>query len=110
MGLYAVRSVVVGRREKEFGIRLAVGALPRQIAGLVLRAGALSLAGGVALDAGAGTLTLRFFEPFLYRVETWDVAVLASVLGTVVLTGLLASLAPAARAANVDPNEQLRTE
>jgi ABC-type antimicrobial peptide transport system permease subunit len=109
-GLYAVLSLWVRQRETEFGIRLAIGALPRQIGGLALRSGARAVAWGALLGAAGAAIGLRFLEPFLYKVEIWHAPTFVAVLATLLVTGLAASIGPSSRAATVDPVDQLRRE
>jgi predicted permease len=103
VGLYGVIAYAVGQRTREIGVRVALGAEPRDIGRLVLRDGAiLALAGltiGLACAAAAG----RMIESFLYGVGHTDAPTYVSIALLLGAVGLLASYLPARRAMQVDP-------
>lgn len=110
IGIYGVKSYVVSRRTREFGIRLAVGAHPRALLWQVMREG-LRLTGigiiiGVMLALGAGQL----LQHVLYRVSGAEPLVLIAAPAILLGASLLAALLPALRATRVDPTIALRTE
>jgi hypothetical protein len=108
--LYGVLAFVVGRRTREIGIRMAIGAQPREVMALFLKQG-LTLA---ALGSGGGLVlaiaTTRLLSAFLYGVAVRDPA--SFVVGAVVLlvVALGATYLPSRRAARVDPMVALRHE
>lgn len=109
-GLYAAVAFLTARRTREFGIRMAIGARPGDVLGLVLRQGfGLALAGGAAglLAAFAASRLLR---GFLYGVSENDAVVLASSVLAAALLGVIASAIPAWRAIRIDPARTLRYE
>jgi putative ABC transport system permease protein len=110
MGLYAVVSYAVARRTREIGIRMALGAKPRNVMRLVVREGMwLSLVGmaiGLLVAFGVGLVLSRL----LYGVAPLDVAVLVSVTALLVTVSALACYVPARRATRVDPLVTLRYE
>ena len=110
VGLYGLMGSVVGRREREFGIRAALGATPATVARLVFRhAGRLALA-GVAVGLGVSLAAAQGLADLLYGVDARDpltFAVVTLALGAAVMT---ACVAPARRAARVDPVDVLRAE
>jgi predicted permease len=108
LGVYAVLSFLVSRRMREFGIRLALGAVPRDVRWLVLREGAVL--GAVGLGAGvAGALLLtRWLSTELHGVSPFDPLTYLVVVGTIGLVTLLACLVPAQRAVRVNPLTVLR--
>ena len=110
VGLYGVMAFTVGRRTREMGVRMALGAQPRSVVGLVLRQGLGQLAAGMvvglALAAGVGNL----LKMVLFDVQPRDPVVFGGVVLTLVATGLVANLVPARRATRVDPMIALRTE
>ncbi|HYN06169.1 MAG TPA: ABC transporter permease [Vicinamibacterales bacterium] len=110
LGVYGVKSYVVSRRTREFGIRIALGAHPRALLWQVLREGgritAIGIAIGLVLALGAG----QFLQGILYGVNAIEPVVL--VIAPLILLGasLLASYIPALRATRVDPTVALRSE
>lgn len=109
-GLFGVLSYAVGRRRREFGIRTALGASPRQIRGLVLRDGARVAALGVAAGIAASVALVRAIASLQYGVTGFDPATWTLVLGLLVATTLAASWRPARAAARVDPVTLLRED
>jgi predicted permease len=110
IGLYGALAAVVGERRREIGVRLALGAEPRQVVTMVIRGG-LWLAGvGVAIGlAGAFGLS-RFLSAILYDVTPVDPMTFALTPIIFVAVGAVASWLPARRAAKLDPVETLRGE
>jgi putative ABC transport system permease protein len=97
-------------RRREFGIRLALGARPADVRGLMLRETApplmIGVGAGLALDVAAGWL----LRGLLYGVAPADPATLAAVCAVLAFSALLAADLPARRAAKTDPVEALRSE
>jgi putative ABC transport system permease protein len=110
IGIYGVISYNVGRRTREVGIRMALGARRGDVFRLVVAEG-LALV-GVGLAAGlAGALMLtRYLESLLFRVGRLDLATYVGVAATLVAAGALACWLPARRAMRVDPMTALRSE
>jgi putative ABC transport system permease protein len=110
VGLYGVISHVVAQRTGEFGIRIAIGAMPRDILVDVLRSGiGLALVGlaiGVAGAFGLG----RFLESFMPRLASPDPAAIIGVALVLFVVTLVACWFPARRATKVDPLTALRAE
>lgn len=103
VGLYAVLAYLVAQRNREFGIRIAVGASPVRIIRLVLGEGGRLAAAGLAIGA-AGLFALRAtLQHQIYGVGPMDPRVLGAVFALVAAVALAASLLPARRAANVNP-------
>lgn len=110
VGLYSVLAYSVTLRTREIGVRVALGAEPKSVIGLVLRQGAWMIVIGIAAGlAGASALT-RFMQSIIFGVSTFDAATFVSVTVAMVLVAVLASYLPAMRAARIDPMEALRTE
>jgi len=109
-GLYGVVAYAVARRTRELGIRIAIGATPRDTIWLVLRQGViLSLVGvavGLPLAIAAGTL----LQGILFGISPTDPVALAGATLLVVGVAALASYLPARRATRVNPMEALRAE
>jgi predicted permease len=110
LGLYGVLAYAVGQRTQEFGIRLALGAEPRQVLGLVLREGLVLALSGVTIGLALTALLGRTLASFLYGIGAYDPAVLIGVPVVLLLVAVAASLIPAQRAVRVDPMRTLRSE
>ena len=110
VGLYGSMSYAVGRRTRELGVRIALGATARDIRRLVLRQGiALSIAGTV-LGAALASWLARALESRLFGVNPADVPTLLGSAALLAAIALVASWMPARRAARVDPVTALRVE
>jgi len=110
IGIYGVIAYLVGKRAREIGIRLALGASPQSVIRMIVREGA-AMAGIGALLGLAGALVLtRSMRALLFEVAPTDPA--TYVLVTLVLTAvaIAASCIPALRAAAVDPALVMRSE
>jgi putative ABC transport system permease protein len=110
VGLYGVISLAIGRRSREIGIRVAIGARRGDIVVLVFRESVLPVAAGLALGMAAALGMSRVVAGLLYEVAPSDPLVLASVAGLVTVASLVACLTPLGRALRVDPLVALRCE
>lgn len=110
IGVYAVISYSVAQRVREMGIRLALGASPSAIHGLVLREGMALAAAGVAVGVLAASALTRYLASLLYAVKPTDPAVFAAVSALLVATAAAGCWFPARRATAVDPAIVLREE
>jgi len=110
VGLYGVVAYSVSQRTREIGIRMALGAQPGSVYGLILKeAGWLTAAGvGIGLVCSIGAATLM--KALLFGVRSWDVETLLCVGAMLGVCALLGSYIPARRAASVNPVEALHTE
>src|SRR5919106_502893 len=110
LGVYGVKSYVVSRRTREFGIRIAIGAHPRALLWQVLREGGrittIGIGIGLLLAVGAG----QFLQSILYGVNSIEPLVLMTAPLILLAASLLASYIPALRATRVDPTVALRSE
>jgi putative ABC transport system permease protein len=110
LGQYAAMSFVMRQRVRDFGIRIALGATPRDIAssavGDGLKLTALGLMVGLALGAAIG----RSASSLLYGVTLTDVPTYVAVLGLLGAASLIACYLPARRAARISPVQALRQE
>lgn len=110
LGVYGVLAFSVAQRTPEFGIRLALGATPANIAQLVLRQGSVLVLIGI-ITGLAGYLALsQIVAKLLYGVAATDPATLAIAPLVLALVALAACLLPARRATKVDPMVALRAE
>jgi ABC-type antimicrobial peptide transport system permease subunit len=109
-GLFAVLSYLAGRRRREFGVRLALGARPRQLRALVLREGATMVLAGAAVGAVSAWWLTRSLASLMYGVTLGDPVSWVTVFAVLAAISLSASWWPAARASRVDPSILLREE
>jgi predicted permease len=110
IGLYGTLSYVVSLRRREVGLRLALGAMRRDIVGHYVVKGLRVVAPACAAGLGLAAASGRFISGMLYGVSAYDPATLIAVVVIVVVVATLASLLPAARAAAVEPVRTLREE
>ena len=110
VGTYGVLSYAVAQRRREIGVRMALGALPRDIGGQFLALGLRLLAAGTILGAIGAWAAGRIMQGVLFSVPAFPVAMLAGTCVIMTTVSLLACWLPARRAARVDPMEALRYE
>jgi predicted permease len=110
VGLYSVISYLVGQRTQEFGIRVALGAQPRDLFRLVLSQGLKMALSGIALGLVAALGLSRLMMKMLYGVSATDPATFIIIALLLAVVALFASFVPARKAAKVDPLRALRTE
>lgn len=109
-GVYGVFSYIVARQTHEIGVRMALGARPRQMFELVLRRGLLLAGGGAAMGSAAAFFLVRIPAERLYGVAPRDPATFALAVLLLVGVALAACALPARRAMRVDPLIALRYE
>jgi putative ABC transport system permease protein len=110
LGTYGLVSDNVARRTHEFGIRVALGAGPGDILGLVIGSGARLALVGVLLGAAGSIAVTRTLSSMLYAVQSNDPLTLATALLLLALVAMLACYPAARRATLMDPSAALRTE
>ena len=110
VGVYGVISYGVTARRQEFGVRIALGAVPSQLAASVLRHGATLAISGLVLGAIAAMLLTRFLSNLLFGVEPLDLTTFVGTAVALCVATLVACWLPARRAANADPMMVLREE
>ncbi len=110
IGLYAVLAFSVSVREREMGIRMALGASAADVIRLVVRDGAIQLGIGAAVGVTLGIGAARAARTVLFGVQPNNPALLAVVIGTLAVTGFGACIVPAMRAIKSDPVQSLRSE
>ena len=110
VGLFGLLSFSATLREKEIGIRIALGAASRSAAGLIVKEALVLAAAGAAVALPLSILLGRLLESSLYGVDSTDVTTIAASTLLLALVCLIASAIPARRAASVSPVEVLRSE
>jgi putative ABC transport system permease protein len=108
VGLYGVKSYVVAQRTREIGIRIALGAKPGEVLGMVLREGTLLSAVGIALGVPLAVLLGRALSSMLLDVQPLDPVVFTLAPAVLALAAFCATLIPARRATRVNPLTALR--
>ncbi|NNM32644.1 MAG: FtsX-like permease family protein, partial [Gemmatimonadetes bacterium] len=109
-GLYGALSFGVGRRLKEIGIRMTLGAEPRSVVGMILRQGLKVTLGGILTGLAAAVVTTRLLSTFLFDVGHLSPPVFAVSALTLIAVAAAASIGPARRAVRVDPAATLGAE
>lgn len=110
IGVHGALAYSVARRTREIGVRLAIGAAPAAAARTVMREGILVCALGVAVGLPLAALTARSLRSLMFGISENDPATFAAAAALFLMLGVAAGLAPARRAAKVDPVIALRAE
>jgi ABC-type antimicrobial peptide transport system permease subunit len=110
VGVFGMTAFAVARRTAEIGVRMAFGARPGQVVRTMLRDSMWPIAIGTVTGVGAAMLSTRVIESFLFETTPTDPMTFAGVAAALAVTGCLAALVPALRAARVDPASTLRTD
>ena len=100
----------VNRRVPELGLRMALGADSRQVAGFILARGLRPAVLGMVLGLGAAAMVARYLEGMLYEVRPLDAATFMVGAGVVLIAAVVACALPAWRARTIDPIAALREE
>ena len=110
LGIYGLVAQSVVRRKRELGIRLAVGARPVDLLGLVLHDAIGLTIAGILIGLIAAVAVTRLLTAFLFGVGATDPATFAAVAAIAIVAATGASLGPATRAARTDPADSLRAD
>jgi putative ABC transport system permease protein len=108
LGIYGVMAFVVGQRAPEFGIRMALGAMPRNILGLAFRPGLILTATGTIVGLAASIGVTRLMSSLLFGVSSNDPTTFAVVPVVLGVVALAACFIPARRATRVSPMQALK--
>jgi predicted permease len=108
VGLYSVMAYAVSQRTHEIGIRLAMGARPRDVLAIVIRKGIILTGAGMLAGMAVALAGARLVSGMLANVSTADPLIFAATSLFIVLVALLATYLPARRASKVDPIVALR--
>ena len=109
-GVYGVMSYVVGQRANEIGLRMALGANPRDVLRLVLRQAAILTGVGMVIGLAGAAAVTQLLTSMLFGVKASDPLTYVAVVALLGLVALVASYIPARRAMRVDPMVALRYE
>jgi putative ABC transport system permease protein len=110
VGLYGVVAYAVSRRTKEIGIRIALGASPREVLAMVIAEAVRIASVGIVIGAAGALVMARMLSGLLYGITPSDpLSFVVASAGLLMLT-MLASYIPARRAAGIDPIGALRSE
>jgi putative ABC transport system permease protein len=107
-GIYGVMAHLVALRTPEIGVRMTLGAQPRDVMRLILKEGVIQAVGGLAIGLTCAVLLMRAFRAMLYEISPADPITLVAVAALLIGTALIACFVPARRAMRVDPVQALR--
>jgi putative ABC transport system permease protein len=110
VGLYGVLAYTVNSRRGEIGIRLALGDRPQGVQRWIAGESLTLTTAGIAVGLTVASLAVPAIRPFLGDEPLRDPLAIAASIGLLLAVGLLAALAPAQRAARIDPGQMLRSE
>jgi ABC-type antimicrobial peptide transport system permease subunit len=110
IGVFGVFAYLVQQRTREIGVRMALGARPRQIVAFILRSSSPALVIGLGLGFGGALAASRFIESSLIGISPLDPLAYAAVVIVLAAAAGVAVLVPAARAIRIDPVTALRCE
>jgi ABC-type antimicrobial peptide transport system permease subunit len=110
MGIFGVLSQAVTRRQREIGIRVALGAGNGRLGRMLIGRGLLLAAIGAAVGTGASLLGAKTLEGLLFGVSPFDALSFAVVVAVILAVAVLACWWPTSRALSVEPAEVLRSE
>jgi predicted permease len=110
VGIYGIMAYSVASRTSEIGIRLALGAQPKNVRRMILRESGRLAGLGAGVGVAAALVLTRLVKSMLYGVEAWDPLSLAAGVVVLLAVALAASWIPARRAAGLQPMEALRHE
>jgi predicted permease len=110
VGLYGVLSYLVSSRQREIGVRIALGAPRRAVLGMVVRRGLVMALSGTAIGLAAAVALTRYLRDVLFGIEPTDPLTYAGVVLSMLTVSVLASAIPARRAATVDPAIAFRSD
>jgi ABC-type antimicrobial peptide transport system permease subunit len=110
LGVYGVVTYSVVQRQKEIGLRVALGAQRKNIYGLVLQDGLVPVLAGALAGVVVAFAFARVVGSLLFEVSPYNAAITTSAVAVLVAMGTVACLLPARRAAVVDPMEAIRRE
>jgi ABC-type antimicrobial peptide transport system permease subunit len=110
LGIYGVLAYSVAQRQREIGVRMALGAQQGAVRRLILRDAMWAVVPGVVVGLGFALVIAKLLQSLLYGVTSTDPVTYAGVITVLLLVAMLASWIPARRATRVDPMIAIRAE
>ena len=110
VGVYGTLAYLISQRTRELGIRVALGAAPSRLVGMVVGEGAVLAAAGAVIGLASAMAATNVLRGLLYQVAPFDAVTLLFVCGLMALVAMAASAPPAWRAARIDPTVALRAD
>jgi putative ABC transport system permease protein len=110
VGIYGLTAYAVTQRTREMGLRMAIGAVPRDLVRMLLAENLVLMAVGVAVGLAGALAATRVLQSMLFEVSTTDAVTFVGAAVLLALVAVAATYLPARRAAKVDPMEALRHE
>jgi ABC-type antimicrobial peptide transport system permease subunit len=110
LGIFGLMSYVVRRQRREIGVRMALGAEPRQVTGMIVARGMRFVLTGTVVGLGLAMLEGRWLSALLYGVTPRDPFTTAAVAVLLLVSALVACLLPGIRAARIRPMEAIVAE
>jgi predicted permease len=110
IGLYGLMSYGVATRTHEIGVRLALGARPTSVLGMVMGRAMRMVAAGIAIGLPIAWLSSRLVQSLIFGLAPTDFATIAASVVLLVLVGIAAAALPARRAAKLDPVRAIHVE
>jgi len=109
-GVLGLIAMTVARRTREVGIRMALGATPSGVVGMIVREHLTAVAAGLALGTLGAVWAVRAIASYLYEMSAYDWRAWSVAVGVLLVMTMTAALVPSFRASRVDPVRALRTE
>jgi ABC-type antimicrobial peptide transport system permease subunit len=110
VGIYGIMAYSVANRRNEIGIRMALGAKPRQVRGMILQESSVLAVAGIVVGVGSALGLTRLVKSMLYGIQPWDPVTMLGGVSILMAVALAASWIPARRAARIQPMDALRHE
>jgi ABC-type antimicrobial peptide transport system permease subunit len=110
VGIYGIMAYSVANRRNEIGIRMALGAKPRQVRGMILQESSVLAVAGIVVGVGSAQGLTRLVKSMLYGIQPWDPVTMLGGVSILIAVALAASWIPARRAARIQPMDALRHE
>ena len=110
VGIFSMTAYAVARRTREIGVRVAFGARPAQVVGIMIRDAVWPVAFGVIAGLAGAYYATRIIASFLFQTTPYDPLTLVSVIALLAAAACLAAWLPARRAASIDPVAALRSD